>query len=184
MNWLSIALLVIIGFLTWRAYRTGFIRELVSLSAVILAIPMAGIFFDDMFPKVNPIISNVALASLVSFLAIMAGVVIGGLVISYLLKNAVRALNLGAVDAVAGAAFGFLKAVLICQAILIGLVAFPEPDIRETIDTSPVATALLDAAPLTLAFLPGTFDQAVRIFRDTTAAFDEQLGRDTPTPQR
>ena len=70
MDWLSILLLAVIGLVTWRAYASGFVRELVSLSAVILAIPVAGVFYDDMFPKVEPVISNDDLALLVSFLSI------------------------------------------------------------------------------------------------------------------
>ncbi len=181
MDWLTIVLIIIIGLLTWLAYRHGFVRELVSLCAVILAIPVAGIFFDDMFPKVHPLVSNVALANLISFIAIMAGVIIAGQIAAYLLKSMVNALNLGVVDALAGAAFGFLKAVVICQVVLIALVAFPRPDIRDDIDKSPLATALIDAAPVVLAILPGTFDDAVDIFTNTTGLIDDKVG-DKPQP--
>ena len=76
MNWVTLLLAVVIGLFTWRAYRNGFVRELVSLSAVILAVPIAGIFYDDMFPKVQPIVDNRPLASLISFIAILGGVII------------------------------------------------------------------------------------------------------------
>ncbi len=114
MNWLSIALLVVIGLSTWRAFVNGFIRELVSLCVAILAIPIAGVFYDDLYRKLSPIISNETLAKLVAFLAILAGVIIAGQVVAHLLKRTVAMLNLGAADRLAGAAFGFLKAVIIC----------------------------------------------------------------------
>lgn len=47
MNWLDLLLPGVIGFVTWRAYANGFIRELVGLSASLLAIPIAGIFYDE-----------------------------------------------------------------------------------------------------------------------------------------
>jgi membrane protein required for colicin V production len=165
-NWLSLLLIAIVGFATWRAYVNGFVRELVSLCVTILAIPLAGIFYDNLYRKLHPIITNRDLAYLISFLAILVGVVIAGQVAAHLLKRTVAMLNLGAADRVAGGAFGFLKAVVLCQVVLIALVAFPEPDLQASIDDSDVATKMLDAAPAVLAFLPATFDRAINAFLD------------------
>lgn len=169
MNWLDIVLLGTIGIVTWRAFANGFIRELVGLCASFLAIPIAGIFYDDMYPKVHPIVDNDNMASLVSFLAILIGVVIAGQVAGHLLKRTVAMLNLGAADHLAGALFGFAKIVLIVEVVLIALVVFPKPDLQDAIDDSKVATALLDAAPAVLAFLPGDFDQKLDDFLDGVA---------------
>jgi membrane protein required for colicin V production len=181
-NWLSVVLIAAIAFMTWRAYSNGFIRELVSLSVVILAIPLAGVFYDDMYPKVHPIIDSENLASLVSFLAILGGVIVAGQVAAHLLKGVVAMLNLGAADRLAGAAFGFAKAVVVCQVLLIALVVFPKPDIQGAIDDSAVAQALLDSAPAVLTFLPGTFDTALDLFLSGAAAVDQALPGKTPTP--
>ena len=178
-------LLIVLGVVTWRAWANGFVRELVSLSAVILAVPIAGVFYDDMYPKVSPIVTNDNLALLVSFLSIMAGVVIAGQVAAHLLKRAVAMLNLGAADQVAGGAFGLLKAMIVLQVVLIGLVSFPTPNIKDEIHSSPVATRLLDAAPLTLAILPQDFEATIDDFLDgvADAAGDEPDGTPTPPPE-
>jgi membrane protein required for colicin V production len=165
-NWITGVLVVIVVLLTWRAWRNGFVRELVSLAAVVLAIPVAGIFYDNLYPKLHPIIDNAVLAGLASFLAIFFGVVIGGQVVAHLLRQGVAMLNLGAADHLAGAAFGFLKALFVCQALLIAMVVFPEPDIRDEIDQSQGATMLLDGAPLVLAILPSVFNDTVDGFLD------------------
>lgn len=172
LDWVSLLILAVMGFLTFRAYRNGFIRELVSLCTLILAIPIAGIFYDDMFPKVEPLVDNEKLAALISFVAILAGVVIGGQVLGSMLRSVVDALNLGFADRGAGALFGFLKAVVACQVVLTALVVFPSPDLREEIDDSPVATTLLDTAPVVLGFLPGTFDRGVDAFRNAADALN------------
>lgn len=168
-NWLDFVLGGLIVLVTWRAYANGFIRELVGLCVSFLAIPIAGVFYDDMYPKVHPIVDNDNLASLVSFLAILIGVIVAGQVVGHLLKRTVAMLNLGAADHLAGGAFGFAKIVLIIQVVLIALVVFPKPNLRDDIDQSQVATALLDAAPAVLAFLPGTFDERLDQFLDGVA---------------
>lgn len=187
MNWLDIVLLGTIAIVTWRAFANGFIRELVGLCASFLAIPIAGIFYDDMYPKVHPIVDNDNLASLVSFLAILIGVIIAGQVAGHLLKRTVAMLNLGAADHLAGGLFGFAKIVLIILVILIALVVFPKPDLQDAIDDSRVATALLDAAPAVLAFLPGDFDQRLDAFLDgvaeATGPGNQAEPKATPTPK-
>lgn len=166
MNWLDVLLLAAIGFSAYRGYRNGFIRELVAFASVILAIPIAGVLYDDLFPKVEPITDSRVLAALISFLALLAGVIVGGQVVAHLLKRTAEALNLGVLDRTAGLAFGFLKAMFTAQVVLLALVTFPNPDLREAIHGSPVAMRLLDAAPGVLAFLPAGFEEARDIFAD------------------
>jgi membrane protein required for colicin V production len=181
-NWLDILIVAVVGFSTLRAYTHGFIRELVILASVILAIPVAGVLYASLFPKVDPIIDNEDLSAVVSFVSIMAGVVIGGNVIAHLLKRSAEMLNLGGLDKLAGGAFGFLKAALIIQALLILLVRYPSPDLRAEIERSRAADALLDAAPLTLAFLPHTFEVGLELFRAATNAIEDVAGQETPAP--
>ena len=181
MNWLDILLIVVIGLSTFRGYRNGFIRELVAFASVILAIPIAGLLYDDMFPKVEPIVASRVLAALLSFLAILAGVIIGGQVAAHLLKRTAEALNLGVLDRLAGGAFGFFKVVFIAQVLLIAFVTFPKPDLRETISDSLVAQRLIDAAPTILAFLPNSFDEAAALFDRFNDSENLPPGA-TPTP--
>jgi membrane protein required for colicin V production len=179
MNWVTIVLVLVIGFVTWAAYRSGFIREFVGLCGVILAVPIAGVFYDDLYPKIHPIVDNADVANLVSFIAIFAAVVIGSQVAAYLLRTLAHALNLGGLDHVAGAIFGFLKAALICQVLLIALVLFPTPDVRDDIDASPIGRALLNTAPAVLSILPQRFDSGIDHFLDGASALDERIG---PSP--
>ncbi len=173
MNWVSLVIVVIVALLTWRAFRRGFLRELVGLAALILAVPVAGVFYDDMIPKVEPIIDNSLASALISFLAILIGVVLAGQLLGYLLRRSVDVLNLGGADRIAGGAFGLLQGLLLCQVLLVALVNFPEPDIRTHIDDSVLATRLLDQAPAVLAILPVQFDETVELFRQGVSFLDE-----------
>ncbi len=167
MNWVSLVILVIVALLTWRAFRRGFLRELVGLAALILAVPVAGVFYDDMVPKVEPIIDNALASALVSFAAIFLGVIVAGQLIGYLLRRSVDVLNLGGLDRALGATFGFLQGALLCQVALVALVIFPQPDLREHIEDSVIATELLDTAPIVLAILPDQFHEAVDLFLES-----------------
>lgn len=164
MNWLTILLLLILGFTTFRAYRNGFVRELVSLASVIVAVAVAGVFYDNLYPNVEPIVDNAIIARLISFLTLFTAVVIAGQVAAFLLKQSVQMLNLGGADQLAGGAFGLLKGVLVCQVILVALVVFPDPDLRRDIDDSSVARPMVNGAPVILALLPGGFGDRVDDF--------------------
>ncbi len=155
---------MLVALLTWRAFRRGFLRELVGLAALILAVPVAGVFYDDMTPKLEPIVDSSLGAGLLSFLALLVGVIVGGQLLGYLLRRSVDMLNLGGADRIAGAAFGLLQGVLLCQVLLIALVIFPMPDLRQEIDESPLATRLLDGTPFVLSILPERFREAVDLF--------------------
>jgi membrane protein required for colicin V production len=180
-HWLTILLLGILGFTTYRAYRTGFIRELVSLASVVLAIPVAGIFYSTLYPKVDPLVNNTILAALISFLALLIGVIIAGQVAAHLLRRSVAMLNLGGADQLAGGAFGLLKGLIICQVILIALVVFPRPDMRHHIDDSSVARVLVDGAPLVLSLLPGGFADGVTHFVEGRYTDDDGQPPGSPT---
>ncbi len=164
MNWVSLVIIVVVALLTWRAFRRGFLRELVGLAALILAVPVAGVFYDDMVPKVEPIVDNSVAAGLISFLAILIGVIVAGQLLGYLLRRSADILNLGGADHIAGGAFGFLQGLLLCQVLLVALVIFPQPDLRSHIEGSPIATRMLDGAPFVLSILPDDFRDAVDLF--------------------
>ena len=173
MNWVSIVIIAVVALLTWRAFRRGFLRELVGLAALILAVPVAGVFYDDMTPKVEPIVDNTLAAGLISFVAILVGVIVAGQLVGYLLRRSVDILNLGGADRIAGGAFGFLQGLLLCQVLLVALVIFPEPDLRTHIDESVVATRLLDGAPFVLSVLPVDFREAVDLFLENIDLLEE-----------
>jgi uncharacterized membrane protein required for colicin V production len=84
--------------------------------------------------------------------------------------------NLGAADRLAGAAFGFVQGIVVSQVVLIALIAFPEPDIRDDVDSSAVAKRLLEGRPLIVAILPRYFDDVIGAFLDGARELDGESG--------
>jgi membrane protein required for colicin V production len=87
-----------------------------------------------------------------------------GQLIAMMLKQMASLLLLGWVDRAGGAAFGFLKGLVVVEVLLILLVTFPQIGLREDIDGSALASVFLDAIPLLLVLLPEEFERAVDAF--------------------
>ena len=85
------------------------------------------------------------------------------------------ALNLGGADRLAGAAFGLLQGLLLCQVLLIALVIFPSPDLRTAIEDSALAGRMLEVAPLALVILPDGFRETVDQFLRGVEFIEEGL---------
>gem|GEM_PF-823415 len=174
-DWLSLLLVVFIAVLVVRAWRNGIVREFVALGALIIAVPIASTFYGDLVPKVEPIVDNLKLANLVAFLAIVFGVVIVGQLLSSMLSRIVQVLQLGSLDHSVGAIFGFLQGCLLIQVVLLVFISYPQPDLRTHIDSSLVATWLVDYSSLTRALLPGVFDSAIDIYRSTFSQLASEI---------
>ncbi len=175
MDWLSLLLVVFIAVLVVRAWRNGIVREFVALGALIIAVPIASTFYGDLVPKVEPIVDNLKLANLVAFLAIVFGIVIVGQLVSSMLSRIVQVLQLGSLDHSVGAVFGFLQGCLLVQVVLLVFISYPQPDLRTHIDSSLVATWLVDYSSLTRALLPGVFDSAIDIYRSTFSQLASEI---------
>ena len=175
MDWLSIVLVVLLVLLVFRAWRNGLVRELVGLIALVIAVPIASLFYGDLVPKVEPITDNLKLANLIAFVAIVLGVVLVGQIISSLLRRVVQVLQLGSFDHTVGAMFGFLQGCLLFQVLLLVFISYPEPDLRTYIDASVVATWLVEYSDLTRLLLPNIFDTALDVYRSTFSQLASEI---------
>jgi membrane protein required for colicin V production len=164
MNWLDFFILVVLIAFTYSAYRTGLVRQVVTLFAIVLGIVLAGIFYDDLAADVLVFIDNEEAALVVSFLALFGAVYLLGQLAAYVLKSAVALLMLGWVDRLGGAVFGLIKGLVVLQVILILFAAYPQLSIEDAIDDSAIADVFLDDVPVVLGFLPGEFDDRVDRF--------------------
>src|SRR3990172_4052275 len=139
MNWLDIAIALIIVTFTISAFSSGLIREVVTLASAVVGVVFA-------------------------FLALLGSVYLTGQLIAMMLKQMASLLLLGWVDKIGGAAFGFLKGLVVVEVLLILLVTYPQIGLQEDIDGSALASVFLDAIPLLLVLLPEEFERAVDAF--------------------
>ena len=169
MNWLDGAIIALIIWLTYSAFRAGFIRETVTVVAAILGIILAGLLYQDLAEDVFVFIDNDTLASIVGFVVIFGAMVLAGQILALILKPTVNLLQLGIFDQLAGAAFGFVKAIVFIQIFLILFITYPKWGLDETIDESlfgALTVQLVDRAPVIVELLPEEFGTEVERFVD------------------
>jgi membrane protein required for colicin V production len=163
MNWLDIAIVLIVSFFATTAFSAGLIRELVTLVSAVVGVVVAGLFYDDLARDVLVFIDNKDTASIVAFLVLLGAIYLAGQLIAIMLKQVAAVLLLGWADRLGGALFGLLKGLVVVEVLLIAFVTF-DVGLDGAIEDSGLASVFLDAAPVLLNILPNNFERAVDAF--------------------
>lgn len=124
-DWL---LVVVVAFSTLQAFFRGLVLELFSLGGLLCGIVLAAWNYRQVAVRISGIISNPAIASVVSFLLIAIVVMVVAALLGRMLHASAHALGLGFFDRIAGAGFGLARGYLLGVAILMAVTAFlPTP---------------------------------------------------------
>ena len=164
MNWLDIAIVLIIAFFVATAFSAGLIRELVTLVSAVVGVVVAGLFHDDLARDVLVFIDDDQAARAIGFLVLLGAIYLAGQLIAIMLKQVAAILLLGWADRLGGALFGLLKGLLVVEVLLILFVTYPQLDLDDAIQDSGLASVFLDAASVLLLILPDEFERAVDAF--------------------
>ena len=164
MNWLDYSILALIAWFTLSAYLSGLIRETVGLASVILGVVLAGMFHGKIADSLEIFIEDRTATEIAGYLTIFVAVAVGGWVVSLLLRTTAGLLFLGWADHAAGALFGFLKGVVIVQAVIAIFVLQPALGMQDAIASSTIGSFFLETVPVIRTLLPSDFDTAIRNF--------------------
>lgn len=123
-NWVDWVLAIIILLSTVLAIKKGFVRELISLAAVVLGLVLAAVeywraaaWFEDLAKS-----HQVALAF--GFLTVFILVLVAGAIASAIARFLVKTAGVEWFDRFMGGVFGLLRGVIIDSILLMVLVAF------------------------------------------------------------
>ena len=169
MNWLDGAIIALIIWLTFAAFKAGFIRETVTVVATILGIIVAGLFYQNLAEDVLVFIDNETFARILGFAIVFGAIVMAGQMVAMILKPTINLMQLGIFDQLAGAAFGFVKAIVFIQIFLILFITYPKWGLDETINDSVFGSQtvrLVDKIPIIVQMLPAEFEDEVDRFVD------------------
>ncbi len=166
MTWLDGVLLAVTLWFTYAAFQAGFIREVVTIVAAIIGVALGGLFYEDLADDVLTFFDEDQqnLALLVSFGVIFGACALAGQILAMVLKPTVRLLQLGIVDQLGGALFGFAKAMVFIQIFLLVFITYPRWDLEEAIDDSFFGSLMIDNVAVLERILPDDFDVAVDNF--------------------
>jgi len=152
-NWLDWVLAVIVFSSVVGATLKGFVRELISLAAVVAGLLVAAlgyqrtaVWFDDLTHS-----HEVALG--VAFLALFVGVLIIGTLVSFLARKLIQKVGLQWFDRFLGALFGLVRGVVISCVVLMTMLAFSIKS--ETVQKSALAPYVVVGARLIVQVMPG-----------------------------
>ena len=158
MNWLDLLIVGILAWTTFRAFSSGLIREVVSLVGLVAGIALAGAFYDDLSSNLEFVIADPTTRRLAAFAAIFVGTTVAGAVIAAVLHTAAALLFLGPLDKLGGAAFGFVKGLLLVQVLLVAVSVFPaQTTVSNAVAASTLAPVFLRFTPIIKAALPAEF---------------------------
>jgi membrane protein required for colicin V production len=164
MNWLDAAIVLVIAWFIFAAFRAGIIREVVSVIAFVVGVLAAGFYYDDLAEDVLLFIDDRTAANVAAFIVLFGAVALAGQLAAILLKRTASLLWLGWLDHLAGAAFGLLKGLILVEVFLILFTTYPYLGLDDAIRGSAIAPLFLDGGPVLLKLLPGEFNSAVEAF--------------------
>jgi len=156
MNWLDIVIIVGLAFFTFAGLRAGLIRERFALAGLLVGVVVAGQYYSTVAFYLD-FVGNKQIAQVLAFLAIFFVITALAHLLSSLIQRIASILLLGWVDHLAGAVFGFTKAGLIFEFIVIAFARFPMLGMGGAVSGSFIARVLLDSLPFLLSLLPPEF---------------------------
>lgn len=178
MSWIDLLIVGVIAWFTFRAFANGLIREVVTLGALILGVVLAGLFYAELAADTEFLIEDGTVRKLVSFMAILGGVVVLGQVLAAVLRRVASVLMLGPFDRLGGAAFGFAKGFILVQVLLIAVAIFPaSTSVAFAVDDATLTPFFLDSMPLVELTLPSEFHDAL----GTLGRWRENLPQELPS---
>lgn len=149
---LDLLILIITAFCIVRSAMKGFVREVIGLVTVLLAILLSSWFYARAAPLFKDVVKTENLALFLAFSVIFLGTLLVGALAIWLITRFMKFAKLQTVDRLLGAAFGFIRGWVFAAVILLGLTAF---DVQtERVRNSVLAPYVLPGARVVAVFTP------------------------------
>lgn len=149
LNTFDLLLLVLVGLLVLLGLLKGLTRLLIGIGALVAAFILAARFHGLAAAAVLGVLDMpAAAANLIGYLAIFVGTMLAGAVTGRILRGLLKAAMLGWADRAAGAAAGFVAALLAAALIVLPVIAYVPTGERLLRDSvlAPYVTLVSDLA--------------------------------------
>lgn len=182
-NWLDVLLGAVLLVSFVGAVRNGLTKEIIRLVALVAGIVGGLWWYQDAAAYLQPVVADRGIASFGGFLAILFGSLITGMILAWALARILGWVGLRWFDRLLGGAFGLVRGLLVCAALVLALLAFtPLTGSTEVIAASRIAPWVLHVAQATSLVAPGELRQAFdENFAQVKAEWIARLGQPTTT---
>ncbi|MFN6946610.1 MAG: CvpA family protein [Cytophagaceae bacterium] len=171
MKIIDIILLLLLLLGAYKGYKKGFVQEILSFAALIIAIVASFKFLNWGIDQLKEYISDSNLLIFSAFLLIFIGVLVGMYFLSRILKKIIDLTLLGSIDNLAGALFGMAKVGFIASTLLWLLSEAQLFSFDTYIQGSILFPPVIDFAPTTVHWIT-----KVVPFQDVFPIIKEYLG--------
>ena len=177
MNWLDIVLAIILLASVVAGFRRGLSWQIIGLVSVVLALLLGIWFYGNIGYYLLPYASSRSLANAGGFAVVFCGVLLLGVLVSFVVGRFLKVTGLSVVDHLLGAGFGVLRGLVFAIAIIMGVMAFSRGDKPpETIVNSRLAPYVVDAARMFAAMAPHELKEGFRrTYAQVKAAWSDAL---------
>jgi membrane protein required for colicin V production len=184
-NWLDVLLGGILLLSCLGAIRNGLTKEIVRLVALVVGIIGGMWFYPDVAIYMQPYLTDESISSFAGFLAILLGSLVAGMIVAWVLVKLLGWVGLRWFDRLLGGAFGLVRGVLVCAALVLALLAFaPLTRSTEVVAESRIAPWVLHVAQVTSFAAPAelrhSYDES---FARVKAAWISQLTQPAGEPR-
>jgi membrane protein required for colicin V production len=135
-SWIDLVLVLVIASSVVAGFAAGFARVGVGFAAMIVGMFCGFWFYGIVAGYVIDYVSSRAIANLIGFFVILAGVLIVGAILGRILAKFFRWVGLLWLDRLLGGVFGVVRGFVIAAAMVTVLLAFsPSPPPRSVVDS-------------------------------------------------
>lgn len=188
MNWLDLALILILGVSVVTSLRKGLSREVIGLVTVIAALLVASWFYGSAGALVAPYVSSPQIAHFIGFAVVFVAVMLLGGLVSFIVGRFLSVTGLSIFDHLLGAVFGLVRGVLIGVALVMGIMAFSPAGPPHSVVHSRVAPYVIDGARVVAAMAPHEVREGFRkTYVEVKSAWGKTLEdgmRKLPSPEK
>lgn len=136
MSWIDLVLALVIACSVLAGFASGFARVGVGFAAMIVGMFCGFWFYGIVAAYVIDYVSSRAIANLIGFFVILAGVLVVGAMVGTILAKFFKWVGLSWLDRLMGGAFGVVRGFVIAAAMVTVLLAFaPSPPPRSVVDS-------------------------------------------------
>ncbi len=146
MNYLDIVIVAVVVLAATRGLARGFVKEAVSLCALVLATLGAARYHGIVAPHLAVYMDNATTVTAVSYLLTFLAIMALAWLFALFLRNLLKITLLGWLDTLAGGVLGFAEGAILCLILLLLLSAFlPDLDVLRSSRLAPMADPAVKA---------------------------------------